>query len=556
MSTRSELSSRYYAAEKAVWVFIVALISTHILGVAPNQTIPLLNLEIKNTELFPACLAVLLIALWLYLVFEYKQIFKESKIFFWSGIRIVTTSIGGFIALWVSYPTVTFHTRFSGTSPKWFLAFLVIGTLLGFITSVLVFGALMIRSSEEVKQYSLPRVPNAAKMNFILWMPFILFLVYANSVLVKRAPSVFVPTAGILVAATFLLIVMRGWISNALVYDDKGGRIKYRDQIARLKEAHNFHDYWYMIADKIDTQKEMFDFSKEISPQELQKDLREKVQESAASEQFTKFNVVLLEKVDIEFKPKNDGSSHFSFDNYDFIVKARRRKAEKIRVMVCFDDRKKTRKKMSISSRKVESYAREYIDQCLSPLSPFLHKDFDIHKMISHALNMTVLESLIEETGPILHRLVQEGQEAAVVEVIRRKQTNVNERAAAGWTPLICASAQGYPKIVQILLDAGANPDIPNFNGVTPLMFGARYGNEEICQILLNYKASIDLQDVSGMTALMVAVCCGQKVIVELLLKHGANVSIKTRMNKTAVDIAYDFGEGRIARMIKENMHR
>ena len=72
----------------------------------------------------------------------------------------------------------------------------------------------------------------------------------------------------------------------------------------------------------------------------------------------------------------------------------------------------------------------------------------------------------------------------------------MNEQTEGGWTALLYAAAQGYPRILRLLLDAGANPDIGNLLGMTPLIYGARYGNLEVCSVLLEYGANIDAQDI------------------------------------------------------------
>jgi ankyrin repeat protein len=160
------------------------------------------------------------------------------------------------------------------------------------------------------------------------------------------------------------------------------------------------------------------------------------------------------------------------------------------------------------------------------------------------------LDALVDEAGPLLHRLVESGQEKAVAEAIRN-HCDVNEKAEAGWTPLLYASAQGYPRIARILLDAGANPDIGNVRGFTPLMYSARYGNIEVCEILLDHHASVNIQDVYGMTALIVASRDGHIEIVKRLLRAKADLTIATREGKRALDFAYACGHGKIAKMLK-----
>jgi ankyrin repeat protein len=158
---------------------------------------------------------------------------------------------------------------------------------------------------------------------------------------------------------------------------------------------------------------------------------------------------------------------------------------------------------------------------------------------------------MAEQSGPVLQRAVESGQEQQVREMLKQQDIDVNEQAEAGWTALLYATAGGYPRIVRLLLNAGANPDMGNVHGFTPLMYGARYKNVDVCKLLLEHGANLDLQDVYGMTALMVATCVGSGAVAGRLLKAGANTNIKDRNDMTALDIAHKLKQGKIAKIIR-----
>ncbi len=46
---------------------------------------------------------------------------------------------------------------------------------------------------------------------------------------------------------------------------------------------------------------------------------------------------------------------------------------------------------------------------------------------------------------------------------------DVNARADDGWTPLMYASARGHMKVAEALLDAGADKELKDDDGVTAL---------------------------------------------------------------------------------------
>lgn len=67
------------------------------------------------------------------------------------------------------------------------------------------------------------------------------------------------------------------------------------------------------------------------------------------------------------------------------------------------------------------------------------------------------------------------------------------------------------------MLQAGADPDIQNGNGVTALGFAAILGHTELVWLLLDYNADRDLYDRFGHTPYMQAQMQGNKAVMELL---------------------------------------
>lgn len=90
-------------------------------------------------------------------------------------------------------------------------------------------------------------------------------------------------------------------------------------------------------------------------------------------------------------------------------------------------------------------------------------------------------------------------------------------------TALTAASYYHQLTIVYLLLDAGANPDLWDYNTYTPLRNAVNGGDVPIARALLEGGAQVDLPDKHGITALMVA-ASGNARMVELLLEHGASI--------------------------------
>ena len=63
-----------------------------------------------------------------------------------------------------------------------------------------------------------------------------------------------------------------------------------------------------------------------------------------------------------------------------------------------------------------------------------------------------------------------------VAERLLRRGANVNARDADGTTPLFVAAQEGHLTMVELLINARADMDIPSSIGNTPLMIAAAHG--------------------------------------------------------------------------------
>lgn len=78
---------------------------------------------------------------------------------------------------------------------------------------------------------------------------------------------------------------------------------------------------------------------------------------------------------------------------------------------------------------------------------------------------------------------------------------------AGGSTPLLSAlGMQAEPPLLNALLDAGANPNLPGRGGMTPLSTAVSTGQAAATTLLLSRGANPNIQDAKGKTALHLAV--------------------------------------------------
>lgn len=541
---KTELSPRYYIAEAAVWILGGILVVARVAGLSQSQSIPFLDVTPEKQQYVPRILAVLLLASTMYLLVEWRQSTRQARASHWAQLRSVTTTIWACVALWLSYSLVFAGTRFADVSPVWYATFLLIGTLIGTLAAAGMFTALMIRTPGESKRLCLPRVPAATRAQFVAWVPGITILITAYYLLWHFAPESIRGIAPFLVAAPVFVMLGGEFKSFWLTHDEEGKRVPYRARIAQLRKAFDFHDYAYFLIDHRDVVAKELPLGDGSPPQAVQEAMQRKFAQTPDSGP-TQFHVQQLEEMQLQFYPKDGNPNNEDRANCGVRVHKVAGKKETLRVIFIPVGAEHSQREMTLPVNLVETLAEEYIRAHPDPA------DLTFRKVFSYGINQSVIKTMFNEIGPLLHRATWTGQVEPVEELLQKQDTNVNERAEFGWTALLVASAQGYPDLVRILMDAGANPDIGNVHGITPLMYGARYGNAEVTRVLLEYHAKVDLQDVYGCTALMVAVREGQEPIVEMLLDAGADPVIKDRQSMTALDFAYATKRGTIAKRLR-----
>lgn len=156
---------------------------------------------------------------------------------------------------------------------------------------------------------------------------------------------------------------------------------------------------------------------------------------------------------------------------------------------------------------------------------------------------------------------------------------------AAGKTGLSHAIHRCHPRVIKALLEAGADPNVPNDLGDFPIHEAARRGCEEILRTLLEsgadppaadggqarplhrtaiysnnsatqlpvvHRANVNARNRRQETPLHVAATYGRQTFVRLLLDHGADVHASDGQGKSAIVRASDHGDLEVVDMLLE----
>lgn len=128
------------------------------------------------------------------------------------------------------------------------------------------------------------------------------------------------------------------------------------------------------------------------------------------------------------------------------------------------------------------------------------------------------------------------------------KINNLDETDNDKNTALNIAASLGNKQCVEMLLKAGANPNIQNNKGNTALLSAIKNHHLDIAEIILSkmmhddrFKNGINLQTNGGLTALNMAVSFKHNNIIHNLITAGADVNISDARGNTPLINAIDF---------------
>jgi ankyrin repeat protein len=139
-------------------------------------------------------------------------------------------------------------------------------------------------------------------------------------------------------------------------------------------------------------------------------------------------------------------------------------------------------------------------------------------------------------------------------EQIKHLEGEANALSEDGFTPLTLAAAFGNAETVAALVLMGASLEMfstnPNIK-VAPIHAAAFGGNAGAIEVLINAGANPNLVSEGGFTALHSAAQNGDEASVAVLLKSGADKSLRTDEGKTAADYARDGGHADLAELLE-----
>lgn len=122
-----------------------------------------------------------------------------------------------------------------------------------------------------------------------------------------------------------------------------------------------------------------------------------------------------------------------------------------------------------------------------------------------------------------LHHAAIRGYADRTRAVLSRGAIDIDQGDPEGVTALMFASLEGYPSVVKLLVDKGADVSLAADDTFTALLASAEQGHVDVVKVLLEAGADLRAVDSLGGNALHLASCRGHLEVMGLVIEAGVN---------------------------------
>ena len=182
----------------------------------------------------------------------------------------------------------------------------------------------------------------------------------------------------------------------------------------------------------------------------------------------------------------------------------------------------------------------------------------DILDLLEKGADVHEPELIDPVCGPIGYTPILKASEAGaskVVQLLIEKGANVNDKLISGKvTCLHLAVKSNRSQVVNLLVKTGANLDSKTeMTGETPLHIACQNNNPEIAEILMLNGAELNSPTAWGVTPLQLVICnpkSNSLMILKLLIEYGANLEALSNGGLTALLLAVYLGQNEMAKVL------
>lgn len=132
---------------------------------------------------------------------------------------------------------------------------------------------------------------------------------------------------------------------------------------------------------------------------------------------------------------------------------------------------------------------------------------------------------------------------SSIVDLLIEAGEDPNAETREQLTPLHCAVKNPQPAVVECLLKKRiVNIEAVDQFGVTPFHMACKANNVSVMEILPDYGASLETHMKGGSTPLVWACLYGQLPVLELLLRRGADINVKWKQTHSLIGKVVELG--------------
>ena len=152
------------------------------------------------------------------------------------------------------------------------------------------------------------------------------------------------------------------------------------------------------------------------------------------------------------------------------------------------------------------------------------------------------------------HEAIVCGKADIVKDKIAEDPTLPNKYSDDGFAPVSLAAFFDRDEIVEILLDAGGDPNLKATNAakVNALHSAVARENLKVSRMLIDKGVDVNATQAQDVTALHSAAHRGNLDLVKLLIEAGADQSLKMQSGETAADLAAKDGHSAVQKYLEE----
>jgi ankyrin repeat protein len=143
-----------------------------------------------------------------------------------------------------------------------------------------------------------------------------------------------------------------------------------------------------------------------------------------------------------------------------------------------------------------------------------------------------------------------------VIRLLAREPNLVNAYSEDGFQPLGLACFFGHFDVAEYLVKAGASINSRSRNKLkaAPIQSATARGHRKIVKLLLDHSADPNIREQGGYTPLHAAAQNGDDEMIRVLLFGGADLSIASNNGKTALDLAMEAGHEKATLLLGEGI--